>query len=1176
MKKFGYIYRYNPSEGMGILMFGVWKVKSSWGSTIKNTPILFSDNDLLSEVSTGQLVFFDLNDDKTASNIERASLANFKVDYINSIIRCKDGESEYSFYSDNTFISFECLDNIIIPNEDKKKQDTDSGTCETPKRKRERGKRVIGGGRILYDDICYDSNASFGLDSYRSPVRNSTPIDVDKETNDGDDAIEDYFDDDDLDCLGLDFGEFEDSSSSSNANNDLPNSIVDLYNCFGKYKHSGRKDTTSLNVFDLSLWIDSDVLDAEYYGRKVDEILFLYDIFVLKKRYDKKGNEINVKLENDCISPIWSLLLSKLNDSDLKKILYETPKLQPALPVDFCKNNVDVLTDDYGMPNVDICKLYCLHIISNAEYISDYKYIKHKLYVYRNCNATHREDEGTPMCKMGKTRIRNLEKRLEEQYEKVIKQNVIAQFSQLCADANVIADFNNVTSDDFELVAVFIENYNKLKRNFLEYEVCDKVLDSYEKLSESYKEALKQSLLTCFNESAISATQSDELTPFRLSYYVDKSGSWILASTKQRIKELVNDRFSKLDDLEELNEAYKTDYITSQQYRSRYEQITCGFNTYQFLKELLDYKINDSPIEIQWYVVSSIINQLGYESLDSYKYVKVEYLDPISDIRSLLKWLASYGHLNDVVLKKAEEKICSVLSKDERWTLFEENIIQSPGIENIRERLNNVYKNRILYDIIKEKGLFKHSCFQDVMLSDLESASDPNLKLFIADNLDSSHQVLMQQKATGFMKLYLWQKQPSDNYDWNLIKSYYHELSAEAQIKILRYIFGKMSSGDFSMSFDELYSEFVETATPACPAICGILCMLKAKKNDLNSSITPSIIESVIGEDEKRRIDFLKDSKELFYPCHGYLAISGNKYDIEYQSFNGILTKEKRNEELYYVIKFYDSPVDLFGRTIEWLDSDEVEYPKTVLLRNSSAEVIDGKYFIHESNEFFVKQFVIAYGIDDKCGLVSDKERMIEMGWLPRNNAYQPLYTNYIRKYEDSDNYICRGGCFGCSDPKNNGIPFFWCNKKMCVRRAHFLLPPSKWEDYRFADILFIVMGQSPDVRESVWRVNGEISQFICDYIQVVKSNERNISSKPLNELEEKGIWDEKSSIYRDIYDEDDDEYEDDDYEDYSSDQDGPTYDKYNGSYAQDEMGYSDDDIDIIFDGDPNAYWNID
>lgn len=44
----------------------------------------------------------------------------------------------------------------------------------------------------------------------------------------------------------------------------------------------------------------------------------------------------------------------------------------------------------------------------------------------------------------------------------------------------------------------------------------------------------------------------------------------------------------------------------------------------------------------------------------------------------------------------------------------------------------------------------------------------------------------------------------------------------------------------------------------------------------------------------------------------------------------------------------------------------------------------------------------------------------------------------------------------------------------------------------------------------------------------------------------------------------------------YERDDDQPTYERYNGSYAQDEMGYSDDDIDTIFDGDPLAYWNID
>lgn len=36
------------------------------------------------------------------------------------------------------------------------------------------------------------------------------------------------------------------------------------------------------------------------------------------------------------------------------------------------------------------------------------------------------------------------------------------------------------------------------------------------------------------------------------------------------------------------------------------------------------------------------------------------------------------------------------------------------------------------------------------------------------------------------------------------------------------------------------------------------------------------------------------------------------------------------------------------------------------------------------------------------------------------------------------------------------------------------------------------------------------------------------------------------------------------------------TYDCYNGSYAQDVVGWSDQAIDEVFDGDPEAYWNID
>lgn len=45
----------------------------------------------------------------------------------------------------------------------------------------------------------------------------------------------------------------------------------------------------------------------------------------------------------------------------------------------------------------------------------------------------------------------------------------------------------------------------------------------------------------------------------------------------------------------------------------------------------------------------------------------------------------------------------------------------------------------------------------------------------------------------------------------------------------------------------------------------------------------------------------------------------------------------------------------------------------------------------------------------------------------------------------------------------------------------------------------------------------------------------------------------------------------DDGWNDY-----GTNYDEYAGSYAQDVEGYSDDVIDDAFDGEPDAYWNID
>ena len=99
-----------------------------------------------------------------------------------------------------------------------------------------------------------------------------------------------------------------------------------------------------------------------------------------------------------------------------------------------------------------------------------------------------------------------------------------------------------------------------------------------------YKDALKTSFLNCANESVISATKAEDITPFRISYHIRHLGDWILESTKQKVKELVNAKFSRLNNLEDLHDAYKADYITSQQYYNRYKQITNNFSMSQLLK----------------------------------------------------------------------------------------------------------------------------------------------------------------------------------------------------------------------------------------------------------------------------------------------------------------------------------------------------------------------------------------------------------------------------------------------------------------------------------------------------------------------------------------------------------------------------------------------------------------
>ena len=127
------------------------------------------------------------------------------------------------------------------------------------------------------------------------------------------------------------------------------------------------------------------------------------------------------------------------------------------------------------------------------------------------------------------------------------------------------------------------------------------------------------------------------------------------------------------------------------------------------------------------------------------------------------------------------------------------------------------------------------------------------------------------------------------------------------------------------------------------------------------------------------------------------------------------------------------------------------------------------------------------------------------------------------------------------------------------------------WEEYKFVDYLQILKGSHVDL-DSIYKINIEIAKFIEDVANCTQDDLVQLESRPLSESDiiDYTLDGEDESYYV----VENDNYFDGDY--LESYQDKKTYDRYGGTWAQDVEGYSDEDIDDIFDGDPNAYWNID
>lgn len=1070
---------------------------------INNKPIKFTVDDCKTAVKTGNLVYFELTE-TGVSNIERASLANFDQKIIEEITTWRKGDNYGNWYFGKTHITFEYLGDIIIPSAD----------SEVSNIRKQEDCFDLWESRYIFDELPY--------------YNVSNPIEIAT----------------------------------------IPNTIDDLFNYFGKFEHDDQfKDNCAcVDILDMYFWIDEEIQKEAFYGSTVLQVSHLYDIFINRKYIDEKGNSITPYRENNCISDSWKLILSKFSDDELRQIILENPMLQPALPYRFCIENLDALHEGYGMPDVEICKAYNQYQIAKTNIPSEYQQLRRKFYTYANCTTRHLDGEGTPMCSMGKRSIEELESSLEDRFENVITPTIKTKFASISG-----ISFDTLSSIGQEQVSKallcvgrFIEAYENITNKAFLFE------ELYKAMPVECQNVLYEQVRIYINSSVLEYSKNAKTSPSDLRSHMYWLQEWIDDSTLKNIPPIVNERFAAIDDVEELACAYELDFITEEQYYNGFRSSSKELSVSQLaLESIRSFSTKPFPLTIQWHIVSRIIDFFNFQSLNSYKYVKLGTVcGEIKDIRSLLKWIKYGSSGEEEIVRKAENHFLSVLTNEEKWILFEEGLLSTPGTDNIKAKLANMYEHGNFDPRLFRAKFLKKECFQDAMYEDILSSDDIGFKSLIADLLDAQHWSSLRNQAEGAFKLRMWIKNIDENYDWNLISSHFADLPNEQQIKLFRYVCSLIAKKKIILSIDELYDMFVKSEKKVCPTICGIIYLLKKKISAPNMVIKTEVFERIIGG-VRKNINNISLAKTFFHECNGHLALTHTERgweQYEKQTYNGYIDKIVIQGENYYSITFYRVPRNVFYDQ-DCLNEKNILVAKSVLETNLKAQIIDGKYIIADSEKIVLKQFVIAYNIEDHCNLFGQQ------------TAHNSLYTNYIRPYDEEIYYVCRDINYNDIDPKSD-LPFYWCNKKPCIRRCHYILPISEWEQYKFSDFLYIFIGCNKSNLTQIWSITSEISQLMHNLTTLCPDYFVNYMPKVsciINEANEIGCMTEDFSVVQDINDcnvEEDMDYGGGYYE--GQEHDSPTYNRYGGTYAQDEMEYSDDDIDTIFDGDPSAYWNID
>jgi hypothetical protein len=649
--------------------------------------------------------------------------------------------------------------------------------------------------------------------------------------------------------------------------------------------------------------------------------------------------------------------------------------------------------------------------------------------------------------------------------------------------------------------------------------------------------------------------------------------------TKENVKTQLNPILAESVDLTTLLGAYELKIISKCQCVSQFQQLIQDFDMDQVKRVVTETQL---PTPLQRLGLNMILSRLNFDSYTSEDFLynfdcRCSFFFGSYGSDSFLMWLQSRWNLDREIVNLVTLKVIQNLTQEERWKLFETHVIKVLPTDDINGKIEELYtqnkKDYYLYS--QSKNCLRTDCFQDYLISiilNANSAMEYDKLWWLCCHLTDESQKLINKENCEFPYFLIWINHLDSmaGLEWDLIQEYFYKLPDEQQISLFKYIFYCKSEAPNSLT--DISVRLTNNGLHnICNTLKVVIFLLEKKRDNLCNHIDSCEIKKLLGVSDS---DFSQSIPQL---VHGLSLFFGNCAGrCQYISLPNVsdtvgeVTRKEIQGKKYYVISFY---TDTMHYCLE-NEADQLEYELLCQRDANIAEQLELNIsceWDEENNEYLIP-------IESSPKVLTQLKLFTINKLIEAEDILGGLSLERTRhRYEDTEYNFCK--CSQqCWSEGEFGVPFCWCDKKKCACKGRFFAAPNLWKNYKFQDLLYILYNQEASVKEAISDSEAELAAFLNEFFAKPSSL---IQSKEINPNDEIPIDSDEMSIiteYCDYPDDDECDYPDNGELEYCDDlkTEPKRYDKYRDSFAQNQMGYSDDDIDEIFDGDPDAYWNID